>query len=146
MRIVSPTTSCKNGETALHWANLGRVTAIETKNTNQDNGIAGAVSTDSAQDIAISNIQTKDTQQDSAIQALQSQTGGGLNVVDSLSQKVGTLLDVNRMVVKVGNVTTAAIAIRAGFISSAPDNFFGYRHTSTDCTALAICKHWIYRI
>ena len=48
-RIVSATTTCKNNETPLHWANVARVSAIETKNTTQDGQIATAQSTNTTQ-------------------------------------------------------------------------------------------------
>jgi len=84
MRLVSPTTACKNNETASHWPSAaravtdeGRITNTETKNTSQDS--------------SISAIQTKNTQQDAAIAALQGQVGGGSPVlVDRNAKVVGT--------------------------------------------------------
>lgn len=34
IRIVSPSTSCENNETPLHWVTVMRVTIIDSKNAN----------------------------------------------------------------------------------------------------------------
>ena len=121
MRNVSATTACKNSETALHWVNVTRVTAIESKNTTQDSSIAAAVSTNNSQNTTISDIQTKDTQQDAAIQALQGQTGGGLRVVDSLGNLVGRVsspeLVVNQ-IPQVGSKPFLLAVLTTGFIDT----------------------------
>ena len=132
MRIVSATTTCKTSETPLHWVNVARVSAIESKNTTQDSSISAVQTKNASQDTSISAIQTKDTQQDAAIQALQGQTGGGLRVVDSLGQEVGPLISSGFAGVKIGNlvavvnITPDSIQDNAAFL-----NFF---HTSTNCS------------
>jgi len=41
IRIVSPSTSCENNETPLHWVSVMRVTIIASKNdASHDTGIA----------------------------------------------------------------------------------------------------------
>jgi len=134
MRIVSATTTCKGSETPLHWVNVARVSAIETKNTNQDSSISAAQSKNTAQDSSISAIQTKDTQQDGAISALQGQTGGGFKVVDGNSNILGSLFKFEPSLAGVAIVSNGvAVFIQADIngVGPSPVQFY---YTSTDCS------------
>jgi len=87
-RIVSPTTACKNSESARHWptdarivADEARITATETQNGTQQTDIDA--------------IKTKNTQQDASIAALQGQGGGIPRVIDQSGNVIGILSEIN---------------------------------------------------
>ena len=134
IRIVTPTTSCKNNEAPLHWVNVGRVTAIESKNTTQDSAISSAQSINTSQASAISALQAKDSSQDAVIAAAGGGTGG-LVVKDSLGHEVGPLLQLNNVAVKLGNTffTTAGQVFQSGFDNSCGATCVAFFHTSADC-------------
>ena len=129
MKIVGANTTCKGNETPLHWANVARVSAIETKNTTQDGLIATAQSTNTTQNSAISALQAKDTSPDDAIAA----AGGGSNgpvVKDSLNQVIGKMIDIQNVFRLVGNNPLALPVSSQGFL---PTGVVFY-YITTDCT------------
>lgn len=131
-RIVTPTTACKNSETARHWPTDARIVTDETRITNTENK-------NTTQDSAISAIQTKNTQQDAAIATLQGQVGGGssgLVVKDSQGQVVGKLLGPCNgcgleVVRQIGNTLVGFALIPSGLNLGRGVSFY---YTTNNCT------------
>ena len=113
----------------MHWANVARVSAIESKNTTQDTAISGVQSKNTTQDSAISSLQAKDRSQDAAIAA----AGGGRNgivVKDSLGQIIGKNIDGGHVFRLVGNNPLALPVYSQGFFATG----VAFYYTTTDCT------------
>jgi hypothetical protein len=131
MRSVTATTACKSSETSLHWVNVPRVSAIETKNTTQDSSISAVQTTNNSQDSSISAIQTKNTQQDAAIAAA---SGGnnGLVVKDSLGQVIGKNINGTNFFRLVGNNPLQLTVGPQGFLLTG----VSFLYTTTNCTGI----------
>ncbi len=130
MKIVGANTTCKGNETPLHWVNVTRVSAIETKNTTQDGQIATAQSTNTTQNTAISALQAKDSSQDTAIAAAGGGSNGIVIIKDSLGQVIGKNIDGQFVLRMVGNNPLQLEVQGAGFVQRGVQLLY----TTTDCT------------
>ena len=129
-RIVGANANCQNNETTRHWPTAARIVADETRITNTE-------TTNTNQNTSITAILTKNTQQDAAIATLQGQVGGGsggLVVKDSLGQVVGKVSDNAGQTIffKIGNDPLTTSVTGKGFLSTI--GTFSFYHTTNDCS------------